>query len=246
MVGPVQDRVARRQFLTLLVVAGGCLRSARAEPKAVSFPEQLAVRERQPFPNSRLPVLLYRAPFAGAQQAPAKPPPHEHVPGTEGARSHSGALRAGQPAAGARLAAAFESRFRRNAWHGSWRGGLYKFHHYHSTAHEALGVFRGQVSVRLGGPGGLLVALSAGDVLVLPAGVSHKNERQSAGFRVLGAYPEGTTWDMQYGKPGERPKADARIGQVPLPKADPLFGPDGPLPTAWASALAPAAGRERG
>ena len=134
---------------------------------------------------------------------------------------------------GGDLALAFEQLFEKHGWTGSWRNGLYRTHHYHSTAHEVLGVYRGQVSVRLGGPEGTLVVLTAGDVAVVPAGVAHKNEAQSDDFAVVGAYPAGTSPDLQYGKPGERPRADASIGKLPKPKQDPVSGADGSLVRLW-------------
>jgi len=50
-----------------------------------------------------------------------------------------------------------------------------------------------------------------------PAGVAHKNLGQSSTFAVVGAYPDGQHWDMNTGKPGERPRADQRIARVMLP-----------------------------
>src|SRR5690606_41645915 len=41
----------------------------------------------------------------------------------------------------------------KNNWGRSWRNGIYDYHHYHSTAHEALGVYSGWAEVQLGGPG---------------------------------------------------------------------------------------------
>jgi len=134
------------------------------------------------------------------------------------------------------LASTLEARFAANGWTSSWRNGLYGFHHYHSTAHEVLGVYSGQVRVLLGGEHGQSFALSAGDVLVIPAGVAHKNEEQSGDFRVVGAYPEGTSYDMQYGEPGERPTSDQNIQRVPLPSGDPVAGREGPLVRLWAEA----------
>ena len=121
-------------------------------------------------------------------------------------------------------ASAFERMFEANGWSSSWRNGLYTVHHYHSTAHEVLGIYSGRVTARLGGERGRSVTLAAGDVAVIPAGVAHKNDGASADFRVVGAYPLGTSPDMQYGKPGERPGTDRSIARVGLPTADPVRG----------------------
>ena len=67
----------------------------------------------------------------------------------------------------------FERVFHTNNWIGSWRNGVYRFHHYHSVAHEVLGVYAGSALVRLGGESGETVQLDAGDVVVIPAGVAH-------------------------------------------------------------------------
>ena len=36
------------------------------------------------------------------------------------------------------LPSAIEERFAKNNWTGSWRAGVFPFHHYHSTTHEVL------------------------------------------------------------------------------------------------------------
>ena len=128
-----------------------------------------------------------------------------------------------------------EKTFSGNGWVGSWRNGLYPFHHYHSTAHEVLGIYSGSLRVQLGGEDGLKLAAGAGDVLILPAGLAHRNLWSSHDFRVVGAYPRGTAWDMNYGKPGERPGADENIARVPLPENDPAFGAEGMLMKYWRS-----------
>jgi uncharacterized protein YjlB len=137
------------------------------------------------------------------------------------------------PATGSRPAAAFEACFRTNRWGNSWRNGIYDIHHYHSTAHEVLGVCGGSARVAFGGEGGLVLEVRAGDVVVIPAGVAHRNLEETRGFAVVGAYPEGQRWDMNTGRPGERPAADERIARVPLPAADPAFGVNGPLMALW-------------
>jgi uncharacterized protein YjlB len=130
-------------------------------------------------------------------------------------------------------AGALEHIFRDNGWGGSWRNGIYSYHHYHSTAHEVLGIYGGSVTVQLGGPNGLTVGARSVDVIVIPAGVAHKNLGSSRDFRCVGAYPAGQDWDMNYGKPGERPAADKNIAKVPLPTTDPVYGADGPLVKGW-------------
>src|SRR4051812_38674128 len=67
--------------------------------------------------------------------------------------------------------ALIERIFAANRWPPAWRNGVYEFHHFHSVAHEVLGVARGEVSVLFGGPGGQVLTVKAGDVVVIPAGV---------------------------------------------------------------------------
>src|SRR5690348_5334465 len=105
-------------------------------------------------------------------------------------------------------AANFEELFGAHSWTGSWRDGIYTYHHYHSTTHEVLGVYAGSATVKFGGDNGVKQKLTAGDVVIIPAGVSHKNLGASSDFGVVGAYPNGTEWDMNYGQPKERPQAD--------------------------------------
>ena len=57
----------------------------------------------------------------------------------------------------------------------------------------------------LGGDGGLTTELGKGDVVVIPAGVAHKNLGSSADFACVGAYPDGRSYDMNYGNEDERP-----------------------------------------
>jgi len=129
----------------------------------------------------------------------------------------------------------FETLFARHGWSGSWRNGLYTFHHYHSTAHEVLGVSGGIVHMQLGGERGVTVDLEVGDVVVIPAGVAHKNVAASGDFRVVGAYPIGTSPDLCFGKPGERPAVDRNIARLGVPD-DPVGGPAGDLGKLWTHA----------
>jgi uncharacterized protein YjlB len=129
--------------------------------------------------------------------------------------------------------AAIELLFESNGWSGTWRDGIYQYHHYHSVTHEVLGCYSGEALVCLGGENGIRVTLSAGDVVVIPAGVAHKNLGCSVDFGVVGAYPVGSAYDICYGRRDERPAADERIAAVPMPGNDPIFGKHGPLFEHW-------------
>lgn len=120
-----------------------------------------------------------------------------------------------------------------HGWGGVWVNGIYSYHHYHSTAHEVLVVTGGSASVKFGGKQGEELQITAGDAVVIPAGVGHCKINSSMGFRVVGAYPNGQNWDLCTGKPGERPQVLENIKAVPLPEADPITGEDGPLLKYW-------------
>lgn len=139
-----------------------------------------------------------------------------------------------RPNAGRDLAAAFEALFSDNRWTPLWRDGIFDYHHYHSTAHEALAVVHGRARVTLGGESGQTLTLEPGDVLVLPAGTGHRCVESSKDFLVVGAYPQGQeNYDIQRPGSGNHADSQARIARVPLPEADPLGGVEGPLMTAW-------------
>jgi uncharacterized protein YjlB len=123
--------------------------------------------------------------------------------------------------------AAIERLFTANEWPSAWRNGVYPYHHYHSTAHEVLGVYGGSATVQFGGSAGPAQTISAGDVVVIPAGVAHKCLESTSDFRIVGAYPVGQRWDMCYGKEGERPAADQNIAGVEEPGKDPVLGEGG-------------------
>lgn len=126
-----------------------------------------------------------------------------------------------------------EEVFHQNGWGSSWRNGIYGFHHYHSTTHEVLGVYQGNCRVQLGGPEGEIFEIKKGDVVLIPAGVAHKNLGSSQDFKLVGAYPNGQSWNMNYGKKGERPLADQNIAKVKLPEKDPVLGDHGPVKERW-------------
>ncbi len=127
-------------------------------------------------------------------------------------------------------AAAMWDAFAANGWLNGWTNGIYPFHHFHSIAHEVLGIARGQARVAFGGPDGQVLQVEAGDVVVIPAGVGHRNMGASTDFQVVGAYPGGADWDLRRGDPGERAVVLRNIAAVPRPDRDPVSG--GPI-AAW-------------
>lgn len=126
-----------------------------------------------------------------------------------------------------------EKTFARHGWTNSWRNGVYPFHHYHSNTHEVLGVYQGSAELHLGGEQGRKVKVRAGDVIVIPAGVGHKNLGASSDFAVVGAYPEGMSPDLLKDEPRLLKDAELRVANVPLPEADPVRGKDGGASVIW-------------
>ncbi len=163
----------------------------------MSKPETYRFDDDGCFPNSRLPLLVYR------QALPAE-------------------------------AGAIERAFAAQGWSNSWRNGVFDYHHFHSSAHEVLGIAAGEVRVAFGGPSGRTVTVRAGDVVVIPAGVAHRNTAQSDDLLVIGAYPGGSDYDLRRGDPREHETVLRAIACVPLPDCDPVFGRDGPLRQLWA------------
>ncbi len=133
----------------------------------------------------------------------------------------------------AAAAASCEGLFARHGWFGAWRNGIYAFHHFHSIAHEVLGIVAGSAAVVPGGPSGRRFELRQGDVLVLPAGTGHCSAGSSPDLLVVGAYPDGMRWDLRRGTPEEHDEVLANIRVVPLPRADPVRGLGGPLNELW-------------
>ena len=161
------------------------------EPLSFQFDDDGAI------PNSRFPLLVYRAAL------PADP-------------------------------AAIERVFAAHHWPPAWRNGVYRFHHFHSSAHEVLGIARGQVTVLFGGPLGQELTVEAGDVVVVPAGVGHCNQNQSPDLLIVGAYPgNGPDPDMHRGTPAEHAAVKRSIAAVRKPDMDPVVGQAGPLLRLW-------------
>jgi uncharacterized protein YjlB len=123
--------------------------------------------------------------------------------------------------------------FNQHHWSGCWVSAIFTYSHYHSTAHEALGVISGEARLRLGGAKEVRIGVAPGDLIILPAGVVHECLSASEDFAVVGAYPVGQRPDLNTGAPGERPGVDRNIARVPLPTHDPLHGAEGPVHRYW-------------
>lgn len=135
------------------------------------------------------------------------------------------------PPNAASKAADFARMFEANGWAGIWRNGVFDYDHFHSNAHEVLGVGEGRATLQLGGDTGEPIDVEPGDVVLLPAGTGHRCLHKSENFRVVGAYPPG---QQDYDICRHRTNAtDARIAALPLPETDPVGGAAGPATRLW-------------
>jgi uncharacterized protein YjlB len=112
--------------------------------------------------------------------------------------------------------------FAENGWGGTWVSTMFDFHHFHSTSHEALAVITGSATIELGGPQGEAFEVTAGDVLVLPAGTGHRRAGSDGAFRVVGAYPRGQE-DYDLLREADH-AARERIAALGAPPQDPVGG----------------------
>ncbi|KAI6780626.1 Cupin [Emericellopsis cladophorae] len=114
-----------------------------------------------------------------------------------------------------------------------WRYSMYTKTHFHSTAHEVLVVTDGRARLNFGGeenPGRVELTVDPGDVIVIPAGVSHRLLHDESGaFAMVGSYPVNSRqWDMCYGGPDDEDKVNG-IGGLSWFERDPVYGDDGPV-----------------
>lgn len=171
--------------------------------------------------------------------------------------------------------------FSSNGWQTQWiwRYGPSQTSHYHSQAHECMAVLSGSAIVRFGvadtssdleasthgfakEDGGVELHAKAGDVFIIPAGVSHKTfdtfpvaelklltpgdghgidaedvdqtlkDIELSGFIMIGAYPQDGIWDFSVG--GDHSGEFEKVWRVPKPEKDPVLGrADGGLCGLW-------------
>ena len=130
-------------------------------------------------------------------------------------------------------AVSFEEHYFRNDWHGIWHDTIYTFRHFHTNAHEALGIAEGKVKMEIGGENGKIIDLVPGDLIVIPAGTSHRRLSLEK-VKAVGGYPKGMeNFDIGQGAPQNYA---AEIAALPTPHTDPLYGAKGPLVELWRQA----------
>ena len=125
---------------------------------------------------------------------------------------------------------AVKMRFRETGWGNNWEyPGVYHYPHFHSTSHECLGCAQGwmEFNLSVGESGWTRVRIEAGDVIVMPAGVSHEHVDASDDIMMCGGYAGGRDWDniqeafltdeLYY-------QACKNIMSLPIPEKDPATG----------------------
>lgn len=167
--------------------------------------EVIRLKENPPFPNHPLPVLFY--PEALINLIEDSKDPGKEVLGFLEEKGYTN----------------------------GWVNGIFDFHHFHSNTHEVLACIKGSATVQLGGPKSKEYTLTAGDVILLPAGAAHKRLTASDDFKVAGAYPNGISPDMHRGKATDYKEVQQRCYDVLVPETDPIYKYDGPVQTCWTS-----------
>lgn len=120
-----------------------------------------------------------------------------------------------------------EKLFASNGWLPAWRCGIYPFTHYHSNTHEVVGVCSGSAELEFGGSGGRLIKVTSGDVVLIPAGIGHRQIFADSDFLLVGAYPAGISPDMMRDEEKNMAEAVKRIEKVYVPETDPVLGSRG-------------------
>ena len=135
-------------------------------------------------------------------------------------------------ATGDELAGLFREVFSANGWGGLWTGAIFGYDHFHSNAHEVVGVVSGEAILGLGGASGKRVEVGEGDVVILPAGTGHRRVRGSSDFMVIGVFFIVQEVNEIYTDLQSCADYRARIEAIAIP-TDPAYGANGALAAAW-------------
>jgi uncharacterized protein YjlB len=120
-------------------------------------------------------------------------------------------------------AGAFEALFRLNGWNIEWRGRISKAPHYHSSTYEIIGIAEGSTILALGSAGGRRIAMDAGDALLVPPGLEHRQVGgETGGIYAVGAVPTGSVWDICSELPSHEERQ--QIAALTRPDRDPVTG----------------------
>ena len=116
-------------------------------------------------------------------------------------------------------ASKIEKHFIANGWTGIVSAPVLAKHAYHSNAHKVLAAIKGQAMILIGGENGKHVKFEKGDVLIIPAGVAHKNLSKESDIVCVTAYYGNDKVETLY---GDEAKHD--LPDMPVPAADPFYG----------------------
>ncbi|KAH7048363.1 hypothetical protein B0J12DRAFT_755322 [Macrophomina phaseolina] len=170
-------------------------------------PETYSVRRNAHCPNSSFPVLVYRN---------VLPTPVDEESTSEF--------------------------LQHNKWEKKGTWGAIMTKHFHPNTHECYGIFRGTSTLVFGeggldAPGtGVRCTVSAGDVVVVPAGVAHASATSADDYKYIGVYPQGSPkWRNEWGKRAVEDDDPllSEIAAVPVPACDPVYGAGGPAVRIW-------------
>ncbi|RFC63801.1 hypothetical protein DYI37_11910 [Fulvimarina endophytica] len=142
----------------------------------------------------------------------------------------------GAIAAGKAQSATVERLFERNGWQGTWTYTVFDYWHFHLEGHEVLACVGGRARIGFGGEekeGGLVVEMTPGDTVIVPAGVGHRRLEATGGFQVVGAYPPGQNGAISREGAIAIEVARRRIAALALPGSDPVGEERTGLLAAW-------------
>ncbi|XXH00782.1 hypothetical protein Hte_007133 [Hypoxylon texense] len=176
-------------------------------------PELHYLEETPWVPNSKLPIVVYRGALAHCENEDAV---------KEALEANGGWKKGG-------------------AWNAWFKA------HFHPNAHECYGVVQGTSELSLGRSPldppekGMSLKVDRGDVIVLPAGVSHCSSTASSDYRFVVLFPTGAPrWvSVWFDQPMET-VSDYKIQsqKVSLPSHDPIYGEGAGLVETWSKLLA--------